>query len=147
MRPLSTAIAAVFSKGSSTTSQRPTFRKPNTAKNRITPATKRSGRNFFCELTGRIVAKSILRTFETESIASYPQYCGSSNLAAQVKISSSEMRGGGMRAIVTGGAGFLGSHLCDRLLAEGWDGLALDNLITGAEDNIAHLQGNKHFRY
>ena len=52
-----------------------------------------------------------------------------------------------MRAIVTGGAGFLGSHLCDRLLAEGWDGLALDNLITGDEDNIAHLQGNKHFRY
>ena len=52
-----------------------------------------------------------------------------------------------MRAVVTGGAGFLGSHLCDRLLAEGWDVLALDNLITGAEDNIAHLQGNNHFRF
>src|SRR5713226_1362605 len=52
-----------------------------------------------------------------------------------------------MRAVVTGGAGFLGSHLCDRLLAEGWDVLALDNFITGAETNLAHLKGNPHFRF
>jgi len=51
-----------------------------------------------------------------------------------------------MRAVVTGGAGFLGSHLCDRLLAEGWDVLALDNLVTGMESNVAHLQGNPRFR-
>ncbi len=51
-----------------------------------------------------------------------------------------------MRAVVTGGAGFLGSHLCDRLLAEGWDVLALDNFITGDESNIAHLKGNAHFQ-
>ncbi len=51
-----------------------------------------------------------------------------------------------MRAVVTGGAGFLGSHLCDRLLAEGWDVLALDNLVTGVDSNISHLRKHAHFR-
>jgi len=51
-----------------------------------------------------------------------------------------------MRAVVTGGAGFLGSHLCDRLLAEGWDVLALDNLLTGVDSNIGHLHTHPHFR-
>jgi len=50
-----------------------------------------------------------------------------------------------MRAVVTGGAGFLGSHLCDRLLAEGCEVLALDNLITGDEANLAHLNSNSKF--
>ncbi len=51
------------------------------------------------------------------------------------------------RAVVTGGAGFLGSHLSDRLLAEGYDVVAVDNLVTGSEDNIAHLRDNPHFEY
>jgi len=51
------------------------------------------------------------------------------------------------RSIVTGGAGFLGSHLCDRLLAEGHQVICLDNLITGSLDNIAHLFGREGFRF
>ncbi len=51
------------------------------------------------------------------------------------------------RALVTGGAGFLGSHLCDRLLAEGMEVIAMDNLITGNTDNIAHHLDNKKFRF
>jgi len=52
-----------------------------------------------------------------------------------------------MRILITGGAGFIGSHLCDRLLADGHDVLAMDNLITGSTDNIAHLAGNRHFKF
>src|ERR1700680_2103355 len=51
-----------------------------------------------------------------------------------------------MRAVVTGGAGFLGSHLCDRLIAEGWDVLSLDNLVTGVDSNVAHLEKHPRFR-
>lgn len=49
------------------------------------------------------------------------------------------------RVLVTGGAGFLGSHLCERLLKEGDDVLCVDNYFTGRKDNIAHLIGNPHF--
>ncbi len=52
-----------------------------------------------------------------------------------------------MRAVITGGAGFLGSHLCDRLIAEGWDVLAMDNLVTGVEPNVAHLMNHPRFRF
>ena len=51
------------------------------------------------------------------------------------------------RAVITGGAGFLGSHLADRLLAEGCDVVAVDNLITGSLDNLAHLKDNPRFEY
>jgi dTDP-glucose 4,6-dehydratase len=50
-------------------------------------------------------------------------------------------------AVVTGGAGFLGSHLCDRLLADGCRVTAIDNLVTGDTRNIAHLIGNASFRF
>jgi dTDP-glucose 4,6-dehydratase len=50
-------------------------------------------------------------------------------------------------AVVTGGAGFLGSHLCDRLLAENIKVICIDNLITGNVDNISHLSGNENFKF
>jgi len=49
------------------------------------------------------------------------------------------------RVLVTGGAGFLGSHLCERLLVQGDDVLCVDNYFTGRKDNIAHLLGNPNF--
>jgi dTDP-glucose 4,6-dehydratase len=52
-----------------------------------------------------------------------------------------------MRIVITGGAGFLGSHLCDRLLVMGHQVICLDNLVTGSVDNISHLLGNERFRF
>lgn len=51
------------------------------------------------------------------------------------------------RALVSGGSGFLGSHLCDRLIARGQDVLCVDNLFTGQKRNIAHLHGNPRFEF
>ena len=50
-----------------------------------------------------------------------------------------------MKVLVTGGAGFIGSHLCERLLAEGHDVLCVDNYFTGSKDNVAHLVQDPHF--
>ena len=52
-----------------------------------------------------------------------------------------------MRVLITGGAGFIGSHLCDRFLSDGHRVVAVDNLITGTQDNISHLAGNRHFEF
>jgi dTDP-glucose 4,6-dehydratase len=49
--------------------------------------------------------------------------------------------------LITGGAGFIGSHLCDRFIGEGDDVICMDNFITGSPDNIAHLIGNKRFKF
>ena len=51
------------------------------------------------------------------------------------------------RVLITGGAGFLGSHLCDRYIEEGYEVICMDNLITGNADNIAHLIGNDRFEF
>jgi len=51
------------------------------------------------------------------------------------------------RVLITGGAGFLGSHLCDRFIREGYQVIAMDNLLTGNIDNIAHLFPLKEFEY
>jgi dTDP-glucose 4,6-dehydratase len=51
------------------------------------------------------------------------------------------------KILITGAAGFLGSHLCDRFLKEGMEVIAMDNLITGDMDNLAHLYGNEHFTF
>ena len=50
------------------------------------------------------------------------------------------------RAVVTGGAGFLGSHICERLLDDGWDVVCIDNFLTGSPDNVSHLVSNPRFR-
>jgi dTDP-glucose 4,6-dehydratase len=52
-----------------------------------------------------------------------------------------------MRVVITGAAGFLGSHLTDRFLLEGHDVVGMDNLITGSRDNIAHLANNRRFTF
>jgi dTDP-glucose 4,6-dehydratase len=52
-----------------------------------------------------------------------------------------------MRILITGAAGFLGSHLCDRLLAEGHEVIGMDNFITGSAENLAHLAGNERFSF
>ncbi|HOO80222.1 MAG TPA: GDP-mannose 4,6-dehydratase, partial [Lachnospiraceae bacterium] len=53
----------------------------------------------------------------------------------------------GKRILVTGGAGFLGSHLCDRLIQEGNDVICLDNLYTGNKNNIRHLLRHPYFEF
>jgi dTDP-glucose 4,6-dehydratase len=52
-----------------------------------------------------------------------------------------------LRAVVTGGAGFLGSHLCDLLIEKGWDVLCMDNLVTGSDANVSHLLSHPRFRF
>lgn len=52
-----------------------------------------------------------------------------------------------MRALITGGAGFLGSHLCDAMISQGWEITCVDNLLTGATENVRHLEKNPQFQF
>jgi dTDP-glucose 4,6-dehydratase len=52
-----------------------------------------------------------------------------------------------LRAVVSGGAGFLGSHLCDLLIEKGWEVLCMDNLVTGSDTNVSHLLSHPRFRF
>ena len=52
-----------------------------------------------------------------------------------------------MNAVITGGAGFVGSHLCDAMIARGWRIICIDNLLTGAEENIEHLKKDSRFTF
>jgi dTDP-glucose 4,6-dehydratase len=52
-----------------------------------------------------------------------------------------------MRILLTGAAGFLGSHICDLLISKGHDVIGIDNFVTGSPDNLAHLTGNPHFQF
>jgi UDP-glucose 4-epimerase len=64
---------------------------------------------------------------------------------APVTIVSVDAQVPGRRALITGGAGFIGSHLAELLLDDGWEVFVLDDLSTGAERNVAHLQGRRDF--
>src|SRR5439155_13152355 len=66
---------------------------------------------------------------------------------ARIQISLNRPRRLGMRVLITGAAGFLGSHLCDRFLRDGHSVIGLDNFVTGSADNIAHLVGNDRFQF
>jgi dTDP-glucose 4,6-dehydratase len=61
-------------------------------------------------------------------------------------VASPSRRESAVRTLITGGAGFVGSHLCERFLAEGHDVVCVDNFITGRPDNVRHLQANPKFR-
>jgi nucleoside-diphosphate-sugar epimerase len=52
-----------------------------------------------------------------------------------------------LRIVISGAAGFIGSHFCDRVLAEGHSVVALDNYLTGSAANLAHLEGHERFRF
>src|SRR6266702_6313567 len=64
---------------------------------------------------------------------------------SELETQNSKLETARLRVLVPGGAGFIGSHLCDRLIAEGQEVICLDNFFTGRRENILHLLGNHQF--
>jgi len=85
--------------------------------------------------------------FVRKSLPGCGQFRSSHNFSSRTETCFTSLSAALMRILVTGGAGFLGSHLCDRLLADGHEVIAIDNLFTGRKINIQHLAGNPRFEF
>src|SRR5271169_4208989 len=74
-------------------------------------------------------------------------FCCTAINAPSERLSWRTRQGRTMRVLITGGAGFLGSHLCDAILAEGHSAICVDNLLTGRMENLAHLAHEPRFEF
>lgn len=87
--------------------------------------------------------------FVKEKVLEYKLKCCKIHLSGVCFLDSDDLQGGCfyVRTVITGGAGFIGSHLCDYLIEKRHEVICIDNLLTGKPENIAHLMGNGKFRF
>jgi UDP-glucuronate decarboxylase len=95
--------------------------------------------------TGAVASALIIRLLSRTRCPYKQQAAPPSKLARVVRLVFVIRVGSVKKILVSGGAGFLGSHLCDALLAAGHDVLCVDNFFTGRKQNVAHLFGNPRF--